>query len=71
MEVEFVRLRLCVASAARLDAALFVLEHERRIERVNARGGAIAYRVAGDTRELGPGDIHHQNKLRARARKAA
>lgn len=71
MEVEFIRIRLCIASQARLEAALFVLQHEGRIERVNARGGATAYRLPGDAREPGPGDIHLQSKLRSRARKAA
>lgn len=56
MEVEFIRNRLCVASKARLDAALFVAKHDGRIECCSGEG-SWAYRIAGDTRKPLAGDI--------------
>lgn len=58
METEFIRTRLCVASKARFEAAVYMAMEHRRIETFRAgKGGAGAYRIPGDTREILPGDI--------------
>lgn len=67
---EDIRTRLCVASESRLDAAMFVLKQECRIETVYV-GRGQGYRVPGDTRALMAGDIHLQNKWKRKARRAA
>jgi hypothetical protein len=51
MEVEFIRNRLCIASKARLEAALFLATADNRIEPCNGGEGSRAYRIPGDQRE--------------------
>jgi hypothetical protein len=62
LEPEFIRVRLCVASEARMQAALLVATEEGRIERVNGGYRGDSFRVKGDVRVPGAGDIHLQNK---------
>jgi hypothetical protein len=67
MEVEFVRNRLCIASKARLDAALFLATHEGRIEACNGGEGSRAFRIPGDTRAPLAGDVIGLWRQRRRA----
>lgn len=55
------RMRLCVASKARMDAALFVLRERALIERTK---GSDTLRVTGDTRPVLANDLHAQMKRR-------
>lgn len=67
MELEFIRTRLCVASESRMRAAMYVASAEGRVEQFHAGARGTGYRIPGDARELGAGDIIQLQRRRRTA----